>query len=67
MAGRTSQWPLRSNPVDYGRSWSPGEVVGEEKNEKDVTLVVGTTNLYEKGKLRLIPVSVDASTAPDTS
>jgi hypothetical protein len=46
-------WPLESSQS----SDSGSEKIVYEKNEKAITLVVGTTNLYEDGKLRLIPVS----------
>lgn len=53
MAARLSRnWPL-------GREEAAGEkseTASLESFEREETLVVGTTNLYQDGQLRLIPV-----------
>ena len=54
MATRDDKpWPLaRAEPLPTERS----ETSSLASLEREETLVVGTTNLYENGQLRLIPV-----------
>jgi hypothetical protein len=48
-------WPFPDDrPVSQEESFDDTRY---NKRREDATLVVGTTNLYRNGKLRLIPVS----------
>jgi hypothetical protein len=58
MESRTENWPFTGGVAlteSAGDEKTPTRIV-YERNEKAVTLVVGTTKLYDHGKLRLIPV-----------
>ena len=56
-------WPLRNDDGAGARPEAadrPGRVV-YERNEKAMTLIAGSSKLYEDGALRLVPVGAVAS------
>lgn len=59
MASNTN-WPLQEEQAARKQTSTVGVSEFDDADsvlEKNETLVVGTTNLYENGQLRLIPVS----------
>ena len=61
-------WPLRNDDGAGSRPGSrPEQVAGRpgrvvyERNEKAMTLIAGSSKLYEDGMLRLVPVSAVVS------